>query len=199
MHTNKSTCSRISNNLNLNQRSLLRKRSNLHREQAASAIVSSAQTALNVERRERRLAYLHTSAHRIRRPNPLRPDRIYFAELLDVDDVDPSAHDLVEAGVGGLEARLDVADCLMLGESQLVEDVGKVRCCLGRNIQSALRSRLRRFCLSWDHRPSSLLCAGLRVIAGVWHESSCRWALGQRRSGRIGECRVGTFLVMENA
>ena len=63
---------------------------------------------------ERRPTYLHTRAHRVRWSDPLRPDRIYLAELLDVDDVDPPAHDFVEAGVGGLEASLDVAHCLVL-------------------------------------------------------------------------------------
>ena len=66
------------------------------------------------QKNEMRPTYLHTRAHRIRWSDPLRPDRIYLAELLDVDDVDPPAHDLVEAGVGGLEASLDVAHCLML-------------------------------------------------------------------------------------
>jgi hypothetical protein len=58
---------------------------------------------------EKRLAYLHTSAHRIRWPNPFRPNCIYFTELLDVDDVNPPPHDFVQAGVCGLEAGLDVA------------------------------------------------------------------------------------------
>lgn len=69
----------------------------------------------------RRLSYLHTRAHRIWRPNPLRPYRIYFAELFDVDHVDSPAHDFVEAGVGGFEAGFDVTHCLMLGRCQLVE------------------------------------------------------------------------------
>jgi hypothetical protein len=76
--------------------------------------ISVAKTTCQGFTKERRPTYLYTRAHRIWWPDPLRPNRIYFAELLDVDDVNPPAHDLVEAGVGGFEAVLDVANCLML-------------------------------------------------------------------------------------
>lgn len=60
-------------------------------------------------------------------------------------------------------------------------------------IQFELRCRLPRFCLLMDHRPSSLLCAGLRMTFGEWRGSNFHWALGRRGSGRIGGCRAGTL------
>lgn len=61
------------------------------------------------------------------------------------------------------------------------------------SLQFELRCRLRRFYLSMDHRPSSLLYAGSRMTFGEWRGSNCHWALGRRGSGRIGGCKAGTL------
>lgn len=109
-------------------------------------------------REERRLTYLHTRAHRIRWPDPLSPNRIYLAELLDVDDVDPAAHDLVEAGVGGLEAGLDVTHCLMLVGYQ--QDV-KMRWAIGLIFRRWVMER-QTYSLSSDAAFDDIAC--LRVV-----------------------------------
>lgn len=93
-------------------------------QSASSGTISASRTPpsqhpSSESRVDRQPTYLHTRAHRIRWRNPLRPNRIYLAKLLDIDDVDPPAHDLVEAGVCGSEAGLDVAHCLMLDGYQL--------------------------------------------------------------------------------
>jgi hypothetical protein len=112
--------SRVSNNLNLDQSAFFGKRVDLHcSPQRQQHRPFPSQYHPTDSMKERRPNYLHTRAHRIRWPDPLSPNRIYLAELLDVDDVDPAAHDLVEAGVGGLEAGLNVAHCLMLRQASV--------------------------------------------------------------------------------
>lgn len=52
--------------------------------------------------------HLHTSAHWEWLRDPLGPNCIHLAELLNVNDVYPSPHNLVKTGAASFEARLDV-------------------------------------------------------------------------------------------
>lgn len=138
----------------------------------------------------RNQTHLNTSAHRKRRTNPLRPNSIHVAELLDVNNVNPPANDLVQRRARGLQARADVAHRLVLQtlSTRLAHNSDRE----DSSVRSALRFRHLRSSLSWGRRPSSPRRAGWSPAAR--RASSCRWALGRRGRGLLGACRVGTWL-----